>query len=162
MSDVFGFGILLLEVICGRRPIEEHKPGLTEWVESLMVLGQLHNAVDERLKDIGGYPIEEAERFLHLGLLCSNLDPSVRPIMRQVVKMLEGEMDSIESDEGNMEKSLLGRIKSTAMWSRTESGYKDYPSFEEIMMFIDNTKTSTSGNSTAIQASDSDIIWEGR
>jgi hypothetical protein len=61
-----------------------------------------------------------------------------------------------------MEKSLLGRIKSTAMWSRTESGYKDYPSFEEIMMFIDNTKTSTSGNSTAIQASDSDIIWEGR
>jgi serine/threonine protein kinase len=162
MSDVFGFGILLLEVICGRRPIEEHKPGLTEWVKSLMVLGQLHNAVDERLKDKGGYPIEEAGRFLHLGLLCSNSDPSVRPIMRQVVKMLEGEMDSIESDEGNMEKSLLGRIKSTAMWSRTESGYKDYPSFEEIMMFIDNTKTSTSGNSTAIQASDSDIIWEGR
>jgi hypothetical protein len=81
--------------------------------------------------------------------------------MRQVVKMLEGEMDNIESDEGNMEKSLLGRIKSTAMWSRTETGYKDYPSFEEIMMFIDNTKTSTSG-STAIQASDSDIISEGR
>ncbi|WJX69271.1 non-specific serine/threonine protein kinase [Trifolium repens] len=161
MSDVFGFGILLLEVICGRRPIEEHKPGLIEWVESLMVLGQLHNAVDERLKDKGGYTIEEAERFLHLGLLCSNSDPSVRPIMRQVVKMLEGEMDNIESDEGNMEKSLLGRIKSTAMWSRTESGYKDYPSFEEIMMFIDNTKTSTSG-STAIQASDSDIISEGR
>ncbi|XP_045805285.1 probable L-type lectin-domain containing receptor kinase VII.2 [Trifolium pratense] len=161
MSDVFGFGILLLEVICGRRPIEEHKPGLTEWVKSLMVLGQLHNAVDERLKAKGGYPIEEAERFLHLGLLCSNSDPSVRPIMRQVVKMLEGEMDSIESDEGNMQKSLLGRLKSTAMWSRTESGYNDHPTFEEIMMLIDNSKTSTSG-STAIQASDSDIIWEGR
>ncbi|GAU27145.1 hypothetical protein TSUD_104540 [Trifolium subterraneum] len=161
MSDVFGFGILLLEVICGRRPIEEHKPGLTEWVKSLMVLGELHNAVDERLKAKGGYPIEEAERLLHLGLLCSNSDPSVRPIMRQIVKMLEGEMDSIESDEGNMEKSLLGKIKSTAMWSRTESGYNDHPTFEEIMMLIDNSKTSTSG-STAIQASDSDLIWEGR
>ncbi|MCI53014.1 L-type lectin-domain containing receptor kinase VII.1-like, partial [Trifolium medium] len=57
MSDVFGFGILVLEVICGRRPIEEHKQGLIEWVESLMVLGQLHNAVDERLKAKGGYPI---------------------------------------------------------------------------------------------------------
>ncbi|MCI56107.1 putative L-type lectin-domain containing receptor [Trifolium medium] len=75
--------------------------------------------------------------------------------------MLEGEMDSIESDEGNMQKSLLGRLKSTAMWSRTESGYNDHPTFEEIMMLIDNSKTSTSG-STAIQASDSDIIWEGR
>jgi hypothetical protein len=50
MSDVFGFGILVLEVICGRRPIEEHKPGLIEWVESLIVLDQLHTVVDERIK----------------------------------------------------------------------------------------------------------------
>ncbi|GAU27165.1 hypothetical protein TSUD_104750 [Trifolium subterraneum] len=166
MSDVFGFGILVLEVICGRRPIEEHKPGIIERVESLMVLDQLHNAVDERLKDKGGYPIEEAERLLHLGLLCSNSDPSVRPTMRQIVKMLEGEMDSMESDEENIETSLLTRIKSAAMWPRTESGlqYRDHPTFEEVRMFSYNSKTSTSGSSTIPQGpqSDSDIIEEGR
>jgi len=163
LSDVFGFGILVLEVICGRRPIEEHKPGLIEWVESLMVLDQLHSAVDERLKAKGGYAIEEAERLLHLGLLCSNSDPGVRPIMRQVVKMLEGEIESIESDEENMEKSLLGRIKSAAMWSRTESTlpYRDHPTFEEIRMISYNSKTSTSGSSSILR-SDSDIIREGR
>jgi hypothetical protein len=166
MSDVFGFGILVLEVICGRRPIEEHKPGIIEWVESLMVLDQLHNAVDERLNDKGGYPIEEAERLLHLGLLCSNSDPSVRPIMRQIVKMLEAEMDSVESDEENIETSLLRRIKSAAMWPRTESGlqHRDHPTLEDIRLFSYKSKTSTSGSSTIPQApqSDSDIIEEGR
>ncbi|XP_073222195.1 probable L-type lectin-domain containing receptor kinase VII.2 isoform X2 [Cicer arietinum] len=163
MSDVFGFGILMLEVICGRRPIEEHKPGLIEWLESLMVLNQLHNAIDERLKAKGGYSIEEGERLLHLGLLCSNSDPCVRPIMRQVVKMLEGEMDNnIEADEENMETSLLGRITSAAMWSTTETSFlnKDHPTFEEIRMFSYNSKTSTSGSNT-IPPSDSDIIREG-
>lgn len=159
MSDVFGFGTLVLEVICGRRPIEEHMPGLIEWVKSLMVLGQLHNAVDERLKAKGGYNIEEAERLLHLGLLCSNSGPSVRPTMRQVVKILEGEMDSVESDEENMEMSLLAKkIKSAAMWSKTECAH---PTFEEISMFSYNSKTSTSGSGT-IPASESDIIREGR
>ncbi|GAU27164.1 hypothetical protein TSUD_104730 [Trifolium subterraneum] len=166
MSDVFGFGILVLEVICGRRPIEEHKPGLIEWVESLTVLGQLHNAVDERLKAKGGYAIEEAERLLHLGLFCSNSDPSVRPIMRQVVKMLEGEMYITESDEENMEKGLLRRIKSAAMWTRTESGlrYTDHPTFEDIKMFSYNSERTTSGSSSIPQGSqsesNSDIIRE--
>jgi serine/threonine protein kinase len=152
MSDVFGFGILVLEVICGRRPIEEHKPGLIEWVESLMVLDKLHNAVDERLETEGGCSVEEAVRWLHLGLLCTSSDPNVRPMMRQVLKMLGGEIDSIECDGENMETSLLRRIQSAATWSRTESALpcRGHPTFEEIGMFSYNSKTS------------SDIIWEGR
>ena len=150
LSDVFGFGILVLEVICGRRPIEEHKPGLIEWLMSLMVQGQLHSAVDERLKAKGGYTIEEGERLLHLGLLCSHTDPSIRPTMRQVVKILEVEIDSIESDEDNMEMSLLGKIRSATTWSRAECAlpYSGYPSFDEVKMFSFNSRTSRSGSST--------------
>ncbi|XP_027343325.1 L-type lectin-domain containing receptor kinase VII.1-like [Abrus precatorius] len=150
MSDVFGFGILVLEVICGRRPIEEHKPGLIEWLVSLVVQGQLHSAIDGRLKAKGGYTILEAERLLHLGLLCSNSDPSIRPTMRQVVKMLEGDKESVESDEENMEMSLLGRIKSAAMWSSTEctSPYSGHPTFDDIKMFSLNSRTSGTGSST--------------
>ncbi|TKY48870.1 L-type lectin-domain containing receptor kinase VII.2 [Spatholobus suberectus] len=163
MSDVFGFGILVLEVICGRRPIEVHKPGLIEWLIALLVQGQLHSAVDGRLKAKGGYTVEEAERLLHLGLLCSNSDPSVRPTMRQVVKMLEGEVDSIESDEENMEMSLLGKIKSAASWSRTECTFphNGYPTFDEIKMFSFNSRTSGSGSST-FPGSESEVIRENR
>ncbi|CAJ1956594.1 unnamed protein product [Sphenostylis stenocarpa] len=148
MSDVFGFGILVLEVICGRRSIEEHKPGLIDWLRSLMVQGPLHSAVDERLKTKGVYTVEEAERLLHLGLLCSNSDRSIRPTMRQVVKMLEGEVD--DTDEENMDMSLLGKVKSAAMWSKTEGAFpcSGYPTFDEIKMFSFNSRTSGSGSST--------------
>ncbi|KAG4384529.1 hypothetical protein AAZX31_13G279000 [Glycine max] len=163
MSDVFGFGILVLEVVCGRRPIEEHKPGLIEWLMSLMMQGQLHSAVDERLKAKGGYTIEEAERLLYLGLLCSNSDPGIRPTMRQAVKILEVEIDSTESDEENIEMSFLGKIKSAAMWSRAECAlpYRGYPSFDEVKMFSFNSRTSGSGSST-FPGSESEITRENR
>ncbi|KAG5092246.1 hypothetical protein JHK82_051024 [Glycine max] len=115
-----------------------------------MVQGQLHSAVDERLKAKGGYIIEEGERLLHLGLLCSHTDPSIRPTMRQVVKILEVEIDSIESDEDNMEMSLLGKIRSATTWSRAECAlpYSGYPSFDEVKMFSFNSRTTRSGSST--------------
>lgn len=159
MSDVFGFGILVMEVICGRRSIEEHKAGLIDWLMSLMVEGQLQSAVDERLKGKWGYSTEEAERLLHLGLLCSNSDPGIRPTMRQVVKMLDGEMDNTE--EENMEMSLLGKVKSAAMWSKCAFPCSGYPTFDEIKMFSFNSKTSGSG-STTFPGSESEIIIVNR
>ena len=54
-TDVFGFGVLILEVMCGRRPIEEGKPPLEEWAWQFMVQGQLLNALDERLRARGGF-----------------------------------------------------------------------------------------------------------
>ena len=54
-----------------------------------MVQGQLLNALDERLRARGGFDEEEVEKVLHLDLLCSYPDPSARPSMRQVVKVLQ-------------------------------------------------------------------------
>jgi hypothetical protein len=66
-TDVFGFGVLILEVMCGRRPIEEGKPDLVDWAWQLMVQGQLLNALDARLKAGGEFDAEEVDRLLHLG-----------------------------------------------------------------------------------------------
>ncbi|CAL0322608.1 unnamed protein product [Lupinus luteus] len=102
------------------------------------------------LKAQGGYTIEEAERLLHLGLLCSESDSSIRPNMRQVVKVLERGMEGIEPDEESMEMSLLGKIKSAAMWSKTECTipYKNHPTLDEIRMFSFSSKTTRSGSVT--------------
>ncbi|KAK9284026.1 hypothetical protein L1049_012285 [Liquidambar formosana] len=54
-TDVFGFGVLILEVMCGRRPIEEGKPPLVDWVWQLMSQGQLMDALDQRLRTNGGF-----------------------------------------------------------------------------------------------------------
>lgn len=147
-TDVYSFGVLVLEVVCGRRPIVADQPSLTDHVLSLMESGKLCCAIDEHLKGKGGYTVEEVERVLRLGLLCVSSDPRDRPSMREVVKMLEG----IKGCEGNEEQcvdvSLLEKIKSAAMWSRSDSSSTDatYPSFEDILPLKLFTTASLSGS----------------
>ena len=133
-TDVFGFGVLILEVMCGRRPIEEGKPPLEEWAWQFMVQGQLLNALDERLRARGGFDEEEVEKVLHLGLLCAYPDPSARPSMRQVVKVLEGKFELDESECEDMDIYLLQKMKSRDMWSEFQQncGSSFHPTFEDI------------------------------
>ncbi|KAJ8545524.1 hypothetical protein K7X08_018107 [Anisodus acutangulus] len=76
-TDVFGYGVLVLEVMCGRRPIEEEgKPPLVDWLWELMRRGELINAFDSRLKTNNqDFNEEEALRVLQLGMICANLRP---------------------------------------------------------------------------------------
>nr|GME09948.1 L-type lectin-domain containing receptor kinase IV.1-like [Ipomoea batatas] len=91
-TDVFAFGAFLLEVACGRRPIESKAPyedqTLIEWVFFWWSKGEIVHAVDHKLG--GNYVKNEVELVLKLGLLCSLLDPMSRPTMRQVLSYLEG------------------------------------------------------------------------
>lgn len=152
-TDVYGFGILVLEVVCGRRPIEEGKPGLVEWVWSLMESGELVSALDERLKTKGGYSMEEVEKVLHLGLLCVNLEAHCRPTMREVMKILE--MKGPESPEAEgMKVRLLDKMKATATLSKSRWNFsgRGHPTFEEIRR----------SHSSSISLGDSAIIRAGR
>jgi serine/threonine protein kinase len=153
-TDVFGFGILALEVVCGKRPIEEGKPGLVDRVWRLMETGELHSAVDERLKNMGGYSIEEVERVLHLGLLCAYPDPRERPTIRQVLRVLDGANEGAESEGDATEAAnLLDRIRTTAMWSSFNQNIGGrHPTFDEILRSVSRSATQ----------SDSDVILAGR
>lgn len=93
-SDVFAFGALLLEVVCGRRPIENRAPPeefvLVDWVWDKWIQGRPFDVVDKRLE--GEYDENEVVVVLKLGLMCSNHVANSRPSMRQVVRYLEGEV----------------------------------------------------------------------
>ncbi|GMY08471.1 L-type lectin-domain containing receptor kinase S.4-like [Fagus crenata] len=93
-SDVFAFGALLLEVVCGRRPIEPkalpEELMLVDWVWEKWRIGAILEVVDPRLG--GEFDEHEAVVLLKLGLMCSNNEPKVRPTMRHVVRYLEGEV----------------------------------------------------------------------
>ncbi|KAF1882013.1 hypothetical protein Lal_00038656 [Lupinus albus] len=135
MTDVYMFGILILEVMCGRRPLEEDKPPLVEYVWKLMVQGELVNALDERLKDIGElFNVQEVERVLNLGLLCAYPEPQARPTMRQVVNILEGKSEGEESEIENMDTYLLQQLKSRDIVSEYSQyfSYASHPTFEDI------------------------------
>uniref|UniRef100_A0A1D1XN93 non-specific serine/threonine protein kinase n=1 Tax=Anthurium amnicola TaxID=1678845 RepID=A0A1D1XN93_9ARAE len=97
-TDVFSFGAVVLEVACGRRPIETagastsiRGVNLVEWVWGLHGEGRLLEAADARLG--GEFDQGEMRKVLLVGLVCSHPDPATRPGMRSVVQMLSGEAD---------------------------------------------------------------------
>lgn len=89
-SDVYGFGAVLLEVVCGQRPWTKIAGFqlLVDWVWWLHREGRILEAVDERLGN--DYVVEEAQRILLLGLACSHPIASERPKMQSVVQIISG------------------------------------------------------------------------
>lgn len=143
-SDVFGYGVLILEVMCGRRPIEGGKPPLVEWVWQHFRRGELVNVIDARVRERGD--AVEVERVLQLGLLCAHPDPKARPTMRQVVKLFEGKNES-EGDDMNV--YLLERMRNVEILSM----HHQIPTLFEIRQ----------GMSSSMSLSWSDItVVEGR
>ncbi|XP_041010398.1 protein NSP-INTERACTING KINASE 1-like [Juglans microcarpa x Juglans regia] len=93
-TDVFGFGILLLELISGQRALEfgkaaNQKGAMLDWVKKIHQEKKLDMLVDKDLKS--NYDRIELEEMAQVALLCTQNLPSHRPKMSEVVRMLEGD-----------------------------------------------------------------------
>ncbi|XP_057829111.1 L-type lectin-domain containing receptor kinase SIT2-like [Cryptomeria japonica] len=92
-ADVFSFGILMLEVVCGRKPVDPsldaYQIVMVDWVRKLHAKGRLKDVADPNLG--GEYVEDEMEKMLKLGLLCCNPQPEARPTIRQALQIIEGE-----------------------------------------------------------------------
>lgn len=148
-TDVYSFGVFVLEVVCGRRPIEEGSEGIVEWIWGLMEKDKVVDGLDERIKARGRFETEEVEMALRIGLLCVHPDPRVRPKMRQVVQILE--QGRLVEDGGEREMSLLERVKSSYLLE-TGEGRQQHPTFQDVWH--------SSSYSTSFQSYDS--IFHGR
>ncbi|CAA2982709.1 probable L-type lectin-domain containing receptor kinase [Olea europaea subsp. europaea] len=89
-SDVFAFGAVLLEVVCGLHPGTKIAGFqlLVDWVWFLHRDGSLLEAVDQRLCD--EFVAEEAERILLLGLACSHPIATERPKTQAILQIISG------------------------------------------------------------------------
>ncbi|EOA34525.1 hypothetical protein CARUB_v10022069mg [Capsella rubella] len=91
-SDVFAFGVFMLEITCGRRPIEPRgSPSemvLSDWVLDSWDSADILHVVDERLGH--RYLAEQITLVLKLGLLCSHPVAATRPSMSSVIQFLDG------------------------------------------------------------------------
>ncbi|CAH1444287.1 unnamed protein product [Lactuca virosa] len=97
-TDVYSYGVVVLEVCCGRRPIEKESDGddmvnLVDWVWEMYTKNQILEAIDKRL--IGQFDEEEGKRLLMVGLSCANPVSEMRPSMRRVLQILNHEVDEM-------------------------------------------------------------------
>nr|GMD07241.1 L-type lectin-domain containing receptor kinase IX.1-like [Ipomoea batatas] len=92
-TDIYSFGIVTLEIACGRKPIdptaEECHVNIVDWVWKFYGTGQLLDAVDPNLSgDLNG---REVEQMMIVGLWCAHPDCSLRPSIRQAIQVLNFE-----------------------------------------------------------------------
>ncbi|KAJ6948714.1 L-type lectin-domain containing receptor kinase IX.1-like [Populus alba x Populus x berolinensis] len=90
-SDVYSFGIVALEIACGRKPINpkasnEDQGSMVKWVWGLYGEGKLLEAVDPRL--CGDFNKTQMERLMIVGLSCAHPDEHRRPSIRQALHVL--------------------------------------------------------------------------
>ncbi|XP_074349809.1 G-type lectin S-receptor-like serine/threonine-protein kinase RLK1 [Apium graveolens] len=90
--DVYSFGVLLLEIICCRRSVENLEFGekaiLTDWVWDCFQDGRMIELLENDEDILSEW--EKVETFVIVGIWCIQEDPSLRPTMRKVIQMLEG------------------------------------------------------------------------
>ncbi|XP_020222504.1 G-type lectin S-receptor-like serine/threonine-protein kinase At4g27290 [Cajanus cajan] len=100
-SDVFSFGILLLEIISGKRNrgfyVESHCPNLVTHAWSLWKEGRAIEMFDSNIE--GSCVLSEVLRCIHVGLLCIQQHAEDRPAMPSVVLMLGSESELAEPKE---------------------------------------------------------------
>uniref|UniRef100_A0A7N0U105 non-specific serine/threonine protein kinase n=1 Tax=Kalanchoe fedtschenkoi TaxID=63787 RepID=A0A7N0U105_KALFE len=123
-TDVFGFGILLLELITGSKALDigkgaNQKAVTLDWVKKLHKGGNLSQIVDKDLKQ--NYDEVELEEIIQVALLCTQFNPSHRPKMSEVLKMLEG--DGLAEKWEASQKTETPSLRSL---ERTPQRYSDY------------------------------------
>ncbi|KAK4754952.1 hypothetical protein SAY87_008709 [Trapa incisa] len=91
-SDVYCFGVVLFELMTGKKPVgdeypEEEASNLVSWVRAAVRKGRGKSIVDPKIRETG--PEEQMEEALKIGYLCTADHPMKRPSMQQVVGLLK-------------------------------------------------------------------------
>ncbi|XP_039031025.1 receptor-like cytosolic serine/threonine-protein kinase RBK1 [Hibiscus syriacus] len=93
-TDVFAFGVLLLEILTGRRAVDSSRQSLVIWGKPLLEKNKVKELVDPRLED--NYDQTEVKRAMFTAFLCINHLAKLRPSMSRVVELLKNEDGPVE------------------------------------------------------------------
>ncbi|KAH9688858.1 cysteine-rich receptor-like protein kinase 10 [Citrus sinensis] len=131
-SDVFSFGVLLLEIISGKKNsgfyLSEHGQSLLAYTWKLWCNGEALELMDPVLKQ--SCMAAELLKCIHIGLLCVQEDPADRPNMSSVAVMLAS--DTVSLPQPTQPAFSVGRI--IARSGQSSSSYSKICSVNEVTL----------------------------
>jgi serine/threonine protein kinase len=157
-SDVYSFGIVALEIACGRKPISPKAPEdqvvMVDWVWELYGIGKVLEAADPRLG--GDFDEKQMERLMIVGLWCAHPDRNLRPSIRQTIHVLnfEAPLPLLPSNIPGPPR-LTSAMNRLAMSLSMSSGSNDYDggqnqnssnSYTNSSLFTSSSTTSQSAS----------------
>ncbi|CAM0883936.1 unnamed protein product [Alopecurus aequalis] len=95
-TDVYAFGIVLFQLISGRKVLDEREgqcSHILQWAEPLVESLALHDLIDERISDT--YDTYGLYHLARAAYLCVRTNPEQRPSMGEVVRLIETENEHI-------------------------------------------------------------------
>ncbi|VAH80910.1 unnamed protein product [Triticum turgidum subsp. durum] len=131
-TDVYSFGIVLLEIITGQSPVfmDPQTVHLPNWVRQKIAKGSIHDVVDRRLLD--QYDVSSLQGAVDLALNCVENAAIDRPTMTEVVSRLKTWLPAVSTDK----QSTSGTPRlSNAESSFQSSGYTDGNGMSQATIF---------------------------
>ncbi|KAL6574718.1 hypothetical protein OROMI_012003 [Orobanche minor] len=111
-SDVYTFGVVLLEILTGKKVIDKNRPtgerNLVEWAKPYLTnKRRIFRVMDTRLE--GQYSVDRAVKAAKLALQCLCMDPRSRPSMDEVVTALDQLQDSKDASKKDPKDNRIDR-----------------------------------------------------
>ncbi|KAK8974719.1 hypothetical protein V6N11_013185 [Hibiscus sabdariffa] len=107
--DVYSFGILLLEIISAKKPLEKLPGGMkrdiVQWVTPYVRKGAFDRIADPRLK--GKFDRSQLKSAVMLALRCTDSNPENRPSMSEVVEWLKGGVERRRKEVTDVQRMPL-------------------------------------------------------
>lgn len=88
-TDVFAFGVFLLELVSGRKPVDDSHQCLHSWAKLVLRHGEIEKLIDPRLG--GAYEGTQLQKLTFAASLCIRASAMWRPTMSEVLEVLEEE-----------------------------------------------------------------------
>ncbi|KAL6642067.1 hypothetical protein ACP70R_020248 [Stipagrostis hirtigluma subsp. patula] len=113
-SDIYSFGVILLELISGHEPISNDNFGLNcrnivAWARSHIESGNIHAIIDESLDS--GYDLQSVWKIAEVAIMCVKPKGAQRPTISEVLKEIQDAI-AIERGPQMMQSSIQHQLMS--------------------------------------------------